>query len=663
MLTLNKLYENNEDLKDFIAQHNIIKYENVLLQVFTGNDNIEFIKALVQTIKTILPDVKIIGTTTSGEIIDGEVTEYETVLSFTIFENTQIAVYSSRYTVGSAELAQSLITQFDQHKKPQVAISFADGLKVNGEEYLNQFSTYDSNLVVAGGLASDNGKFKKTIVFTQDEVDIDGAVVALLYNDNLIVNTNAKFGWINIGKTFTITKATDNILYEIDHMNVIDFYTKYLGEDLVSNLPASALEFPLLIKRGGINIARTVKSIGDNFYVYAGNIAVGDEVTFGYGSLETILDGEERIKKTSLDQACESIFIYSCLARKKLLGPDIGLDMGSMGVTAPLSGFFTYGEFFSNIDESQNELLNQTMTILSLSENSKSSVSKNNMNNKSYVRRNTGTVKALAHLISETSQDLEDDKKTLQIRVEEEVGKNREKEIKLLEQARFAQMGEMISMIAHQWRQPLSAISSTVNTLSLQNNNGRYDNNYFSDKLNNVLTYTQHMSTTIDDFRNFFKSNKTKQRTSIDVTIENVLNIVKVALKNKNITIITDFNCTKTVEIYANEVQQVILNLIKNAEDVFKERDVLDPEIKITTLCDNGSIIIKVEDNGGGIDNAIIDKIFDFYFSTKEDKEGTGLGLYMSKIIIQEHCAGILNVQNSSNGAVFTIEMFNKEIV
>ncbi len=133
------------------------------------------------------------------------------------------------------------------------------------------------------------------------------------------------------------------------------------------------------------------------------------------------------------------------------------------------------------------------------------------------------------------------------------------------------------------------------------------------------------------------------------------MGIIKVSLINKNIQLSQDLNCHETFVTYSNEVKQVVLNLIKNAEDVLLEKEVEDPYIKIETYAKEGQYTLKVSDNAGGVPKEIIDNIFDPYFSTKKSKEGTGLGLYMSKMIIEEHCGGELSVQNDKDGAVFSV--------
>ena len=241
---------------------------------------------------------------------------------------------------------------------------------------------------------------------------------------------------------------------------------------------------------------------------------------------------------------------------------------------------------------------------------------------------------------------------TLQQKIEEEVAKNRKKDKQMLEQARLAQLGEMLGMIAHQWRQPLSAISSANIVINMKAQMEQLEPQSVIELTNKIDEFTQHLSETIDDFRNFFKNTKEKKRTSYNEIVTETLLIMESSLNNKNIELITNLQSDVIFETYPSELKQVLLNLIKNAEDVLLENKIQNPYIKITI--DNMCLIVS--DNGGGIPEYIISKIFDPYFSTK-DLNGTGLGLYMSKTIIEEHCQGKLSVANNSEGAVFTIEL------
>ncbi|MEA3372442.1 MAG: HAMP domain-containing sensor histidine kinase [Campylobacterota bacterium] len=248
-------------------------------------------------------------------------------------------------------------------------------------------------------------------------------------------------------------------------------------------------------------------------------------------------------------------------------------------------------------------------------------------------------------------KELEELNESLLRRVNEEVSQNRKKDKQMMQQSRLAQMGEMIGMIAHQWRQPLSAISATTASMHLKAKVNKLDKDTALELSERISDYSQHLSSTIDDFRDFFKPNKEKRETSYNELVQSVLGIIEVSIINKNIELIQELESENTFNTYPNEIKQVILNLIKNAEEVLIEKKIINPKITIKT----SGTILTVSDNGGGVSEEIIDNVFDPYFSTKVKKDGTGLGLYMSKIIIEEHCGGKLSVYNDKDGAAFKI--------
>ena len=247
--------------------------------------------------------------------------------------------------------------------------------------------------------------------------------------------------------------------------------------------------------------------------------------------------------------------------------------------------------------------------------------------------------------------------KSLEYKIEKAVTASKEKDKHMLSQSRLAQMGEMISMIAHQWRQPLSAISATAGSLTLRVLMNNYDKGYFERKIEDIASYSAHLSNTIDDFRNFFKQNKTRKETSLEDVVKSSLNIISSSLESKNIKIITNFQFSQNIDSYPNELRQVVLNLLKNAEDILIERDIKKPLIEINSSKSANNVYLTIKDNAGGIAKNNIKKIFDPYFTTKEKRDGTGLGLYMSKIIIEDHCGGKLKAFNSLTGAIFEIEL------
>ncbi|RXJ88386.1 hypothetical protein CRV01_13285 [Arcobacter sp. CECT 8983] len=268
------------------------------------------------------------------------------------------------------------------------------------------------------------------------------------------------------------------------------------------------------------------------------------------------------------------------------------------------------------------------------------------------VIRDISNRKILEKRLEELNANLEE-------RIKKEIRKNENSTKQLIQQSRLAQMGEMISMIAHQWRQPLAAISATTNNLLIKLMfEEKVNKEDFKEELVLITEYSKHLSSTIDDFRNFFKTDKGKEEFDLEDIIKRSISITKTSIESKNIKL--EINLEKDLKLfsYATEIQQVILNIIKNAEDILTEKDIPNKKICITTYKrSEQSVIIKIQDNGGGIDESLIEKIFDPYFSTKSDKDGTGLGLYMSRIIINDHCKGNLKVINENDGATFLIDL------
>lgn len=257
----------------------------------------------------------------------------------------------------------------------------------------------------------------------------------------------------------------------------------------------------------------------------------------------------------------------------------------------------------------------------------------------------------------ENEQKIRQLNESLHVEVQQQLEILREKDKQLQYQSRLAQMGEMIGHIAHQWRQPLAAISATTGFLSAKLMLDQFETKEFYEEIGRIEKYAAHLSQTINDFRNFFKLIKHKEKTTLESIVEETLGIVKPLLINKNITVLSSYECHKELLTFRGELGHVVLNILKNAEDVLLENHVENPMIRIRTFCDKQSAHLAIEDNGGGIDEVIMSKIFDSYFSTKSYKEGTGIGLSMSKTIVEEHCEGKLDAINTDKGVCFTISL------
>lgn len=262
----------------------------------------------------------------------------------------------------------------------------------------------------------------------------------------------------------------------------------------------------------------------------------------------------------------------------------------------------------------------------------------------------------LEQRVIEQTKQLQELNSTLEQRVIEEIKKNEEKQKILFWQSRMASLGQMLANIAHQWRQPLTELNLTMFNINKASrkccNNEKVLEYYEEGKF-----IIKNMSKTIDDFTNFFAPNKPSEPFYLNDSINESLEILKKLIVRENITIRTSFEKLKVLGI-SNELSQVIINLIQNANDAFNQHKITNKKIIIKTYKTSDDFaVIEVKDNALGIPSEYLEKIFEPYFTTKHSSSGTGLGLFMSRLIIEKSLNGTIDVANYSEGSIFTIKI------
>lgn len=252
-------------------------------------------------------------------------------------------------------------------------------------------------------------------------------------------------------------------------------------------------------------------------------------------------------------------------------------------------------------------------------------------------------------------------------RIASEIDQCRKAKEQFLQHSRLAQMGEMVSIIAHQWRQPLGAIASTAIGIETKIRLKKFDlshpsgiemaETYILERLKLIAGYVDTLSTTIEDFRSFYRKDKAMEHLSSEALIEKTMGIIRGAMTYKGIDVRITIETKRELFLYPNEMVQVLLNILQNAYDQFRENHSADPCIDIDVRETWEEVEITIRDNAGGIPEAILPEIFNPYFSTKEAKNGTGIGLYMSKLIVENHHKGRLEAFNNETGACFVIHI------
>lgn len=277
--------------------------------------------------------------------------------------------------------------------------------------------------------------------------------------------------------------------------------------------------------------------------------------------------------------------------------------------------------------------------------------------------------KSIEDELKKYQQRLEELNATLEDKVRQEVTKNIEKDRIMMHQSRLAAMGEMIGAIAHQWRQPLNAVGLIVQNIKDAYDFNELDKKYLTVSVDKAMQQIEFMSKTIDDFRNFFKPSKDRTEFAVCEMVRDVVSMIQTQFAAGGISIIYDCergDAEKPIRVmgYPNEFKHVILNILNNAKDAImdaRENGKMSPGeeglivVRLDRKGDN--FTISVGDNAGGMSDEILSRIFEPYFTTKEQGKGTGMGLHMAKIIIEQHMGGVLSARNTEKGAEFIIEM------
>lgn len=654
MYSINYIYKDKSSLINWLNDKNLNSQKECLVQIFCGTTNESIIKKISSILYEYLPYAHIIGSTTDGEIINNNVLTKKILISVTVFEKSTLSSHCADYVTTSYDLGKEIASNLD-NTDVKALILFTTGLEINGEDFLLGIKDVsDNRYPINGGMAGDNAEFMKTFVIHNDKVISKGAVGVALKGTNLYVHSQYKFGWDSIGLPLTVTKSYKNRVYEINDMPVTQIYRKYLGNAAADNLPKICLEIPLITQKDGVDIARVcLHKYDDGSLLFAGNIPEGETVQFGIGSIYTMLQETIEICDNIRESITpESIFIYSCMANRHLLKQTSSFELGMFKDLCHVSGFFTNAEFYSIKEKTY--LFNQTMTVLALSEKdtlpNKNTNKPNNNFSTQQIIDNTTLMSAISHMTNVIASEWK-------MKIDEEIDRSKQ----LLQKTKQAQMGEMVGMIAHQWRQPLNAISATCINMSLLSNMDKLDKDRLQQSSKFIQDQCQNMSSTINTFMDFIKPPCDSKPFKLLHSIESIMQIMGAQLSNHDIEVSIDAD-DKNISIVGHEdlLEQVIINLLSNSRDAFDDQNITTKFIKILIQKKDNTPIITIEDNAGGVKKEIKDNIFNPYFTTKEQGEGTGIGLYLSLSIMKKSFKGNLTHKNTKHGSLFEISFPNE---
>lgn len=594
--------------------------KNVLVQIFCGQ-NKKVLQDIVTTILENIPHAICIGTTTDGEICNENVSTLRTVVTISIFENTQLktsyAHDSNSFKCG-IKLAVDLISP-----NTKLLILFSDGTHINVEEFLKGIESHAPLTPLCGGMAGDNGKFQQTYISSGHTILCEGAVGVSLNSDILKVATDYKFDWKTIGLEHTIDKVQGNRIYKIDGMKAVEFYGKYLGSNV------SQTEFPLIIEKNGTSIARAViAKHEDGSLRCGGNLHKGDKVKIGFGDAKSLLKDPMQVLRKLQHIKAETFFLYSCMARRRYMQDLIKLEIEPFAKIATTSGFFTYAEFYHH--NKHNELLNQTLTVVALSESTENTpalnadISKINLDKEedSYAK----TIQSLTNLIEQSARDYDKQSKKL------------EKQMHLLMSHK-----QFLRYTVHEMNTPLSVIMSNIELHEMEFSKSPY--------LENIEVALKNIVSMYDDLSYLVKKDHIPYTKSVidlaDYLRSRVDFFAQVAHKAKSTLRLKvccthayiDFNETKLQRIIDNNLTNAIKYTFEN-EDIIVSLDAKE-EVYLFSIASHSRKIHKPE------------KVFEEYYREEKSQNGFGLGLNLVKRICDEEKVEIA-LQSNENLTTFT---------
>ena len=670
-------FNSEEEFAEFVKDNDLKTKEQLLVQVNCGILNRDSFKRVKASIKKELPQAVIAGASSVSQLYNGQVTSEKIVLSITHFEKSRLSLFE--YTFPSfkecnySNIVKSLSDSLSEDTKGILLIT--NSVYFDIEKLITYINKLFGHIPIFGGIASDNKPLYNFTIFSQNKIYFEEGLIAVIFSgESLQVSCNYFFDWEPIGKEYTVTKADGRYLSELDGESIIDVYGKYFGHMDRDRLLKISLSHPLIRTSPKFGqVARALLEIDDEKGLFTGEFKEGEKVQIGFGNYKQMVENYE-FNAIYKNLKAEVVWFYVCLSYNYGYLDILERFASSFKDYNQQYGLMTFGEF--SWKNGKNIFLNYTLSRVALSEDEESRVDVDfgrvSLENKDELLVTLSTLVASSsreivelnrHLEEEVksrTKELEDLNRSLKNRIELEVKKNREKDKILFHQSKLASMGEMINNIAHQWRQPLNIIALVMQNLAIKAKVADVSYSEIISAEKKIGETLKYLSDTIDDFRSFISDKRDyaiSDRFGVCKTVKESVKLLSTVLENDSIDLVLKLpSVDREIKGSSNDLKQILLNIIYNAMDALKERGVEKPTIKIEVSY-NSYVNIIIKDNGGGIDPKIIDKIFEPYFTTKHRSRGTGLGLYMSKMIVEKRFHGKIKARNTSRGALFWIEL------
>ena len=419
MRTHSLLYNDATDLKRSLHAARIRNNEHLLVQIFSGNPDIDYLYLLLHEIHSLLPDCGIIGTTSAGEIYQGMMLENSTIITFLQFDQASfsLAHVNLEYHPNSLEAGQLLGVQLQESISPAVILCYATGALLNPEALAKGITIPNPDCYLGGGLAATPKPDETSLVFYNDTLLESGAVAVGISGQTFHPSLYLSPDWMMLGTPLTITETDGRDLKSIDEVPAQKVFQRYLGYDTSRGMQNACTQFPLLTERNGKVIARKCcVAHRDGTLSMCGELHAGESVRFGIVDPVSAMDASKQMLTQIQQDPPGAIFIYPSQARKLLLRSLTADDAKLLHGVAPATGFITEGQFYYTPDE--HDYLHYAQTVLTLSEGGQRrlqlSATEDITDTSTDYSANTLEMRALSHLVNTTSRELEEANQSLE---------------------------------------------------------------------------------------------------------------------------------------------------------------------------------------------------------------------------------------------------------
>jgi len=664
-------YYHEERLLDWIKDHQLIDSDKLLVEVNFPDSNQEKLQALLKQLDRLFPSATIVGMQSFTSFVNHTITDInpQPVISIIEFESSSISSMvldlKKNYIKGQQQkpdifLIEKLLQP--NTKGLQILSSYNES---NASNYINAIGNEFGHLKIFGGGASQKDKkSQSSFVFYNGVIYSKAVILIFMHGDNLNIELFKSFDWKPISKKKRITKVNDSTIITIDNSPALDIYKKYFPN--IETDTSVFVQVPLYLTKN--NISYTAHILNADFEKQsietAQSFQEGDVVQLSIGNYNAMMNRTQEIYDFLSQTPTQALWIGACISYEYGFRIPILHYISNIESTNHIFGYST-GEEYYNAENQPNTHHNHTFIMASITESNSAYISlkeyksKNitpfevaNKNLYSIMHKTANELNLLTenleNMVNQRTKQLEMLNQELQVKINNAVRKEKRQNGIMNQQSRLASMGEILENIAHQWRQPLNTVSWIMNDTLIKAKLGKSDEINLEELATKVNNSIQFLSDTIEDFRRFVDHSDMAQTFNIRKTIESTILLIKETLVKSNIQI--ELDCPEGIKYkgYENDFKHVIMNLINNARDAFEDKKIENGLIYIRVYHEKDELIIVVRDNAGGISKPILKNIFEPYFTTKHKTKGTGLGLYMSKNLM-EKVGGTIEVMSIVN--------------